>query len=108
MNEPSLSSFLLELYKLTGRGPSLEFSGQAFELLQNMLPFDSGLWGTFTGTSDGPQPHWRYLHRLPPQMMEEYEDVKQYDVLNQQAVAHCGRTLNVSLAEAAPTAHPAI
>jgi DNA-binding CsgD family transcriptional regulator len=108
MNEPSLSGFLLELYKLTGRGPSLEFSRHALELLQNMLPFDSGLWGTFTGTSDGPQPHWRYLHRLPAQMMAEYEHVKQYDVLNQQAVANCGRTLNVALTDAEPIAHPAI
>jgi DNA-binding CsgD family transcriptional regulator len=94
MNDASLSGFLLELYKLTGRGPSLEFSRHVFDLLQHVLPFDSGLWGTFTGTSDGPQPHWRYLHGLPAQMMEEYEQVKQYDMLNQQAVAHCGRTIN--------------
>jgi DNA-binding CsgD family transcriptional regulator len=108
MNAPSLSGFLLELYKLTGRGPSLEFSRHALDLLQNVLPFDSGLWGTFTGTSDGPQPHWRYLHGLPAQMMEEYEQVKQYDMLNQQAVAHCGRTINISLADAGGVAHPAI
>lgn len=108
MDEPSLSGFLLELYKLTGRGPSPEFSRHALDLLQNTLPFDSALWGTFTGTSDGPQPHWRYLHGLPPQMMEEYEQVKQYDVLNQQAVAHCGRTINIGLADAGLVAHPAI
>ena len=108
MSMPSLSPFLLELYKLTGRGPSLEFSRQAFDLLQRTVPFDSGLWGTFTRTADGPRPHWSYLHALPPQMLEEYEQVKQYDVVNQQAVANCGRTLNVSLADAQSAAHPSI
>jgi DNA-binding CsgD family transcriptional regulator len=108
MPGPSLSNFLLELYKLTGRGPSLEFSRQTFELLQTTLPFDSGLWGTFTRALDGPRPHWGYLHGLPPQMLEEYERVKQYDVVNQQAVANSGRTLNVSLKEAEAAAHPSI
>jgi DNA-binding CsgD family transcriptional regulator len=108
MTIPALSPFLLELYKLTGRGPSLEFSRQTFDLLQHTLPFDSGLWGTFTRTADGPRPHWGYLHGLPPQMLEEYEQVKQYDVVNQQAIANCGRTLNVSLADAGPAAHPSI
>jgi DNA-binding CsgD family transcriptional regulator len=48
------------------------------------------------------------LHRLPEQMVEEYEQVKQYDILNQQSVANCGRTLNVSLSQMEGTAHPAI
>jgi len=108
MKTRSLSDFLLELYQLTGRGPSLEFSRQSFDLLQTTLPFDSGLWGTFTRSLDGPRPHWAYLHGLPPQMLEEYERVKQYDVVNQQAVANCGRTLNVSLHDAEPDAHPSI
>jgi DNA-binding CsgD family transcriptional regulator len=108
MRTLSLSDFLLELYRLTGRGPSLEFSRQSFDLLQTMLPFDSGLWGTFTRTLDGPRPHWAYVHGLPPQMLEEYERVKQYDVVNQRAVANSGRTLNVSLKEAEPAAHPSI
>ena len=108
INERSVSDFLLDLYKLTGRGPSPEFTRQVFDLLQSTVPFDSGLWGTFTRTADGPQPHWRYLHALPAQMLEQYEHVKQYDVLNQQAVANCGRTLNVSLTDAEASAHPSI
>ena len=108
MKTLSLSDFLLELYKLTGRGPSLEFSRQAFDLLRTMLTVDSGLWGVFTRTADGPRPHWVYLHDLPPQMLEEYERVKQYDVVNQQAVANVGQTLNVCLKEAEPAAHPSI
>jgi len=108
MTNLSLSAFLLELYKLTGRGPSVEFSRQAFSVLQTALPFDSGLWGTFTRAADGPRPHWGYLHGLPPQMLEEYEHVKQYDVVNQQAVTHPGTTMNVSLEESTPIAHPDI
>lgn len=103
-----LSGFLLDLYKLTGRGPSLELGRQVFDLVQKSLPFDSGLWGTFTHTAEGPRPHWGYLHGLPADMLQEYENVKQHDVVNQRAVANCGRTLNVSLERSRQTAHPDI
>jgi DNA-binding CsgD family transcriptional regulator len=106
--EDGFSSFLLDLYRLTGSAPSVGFVGAVFDVLANTLPFDAGLWATFTATPAGPIPHWHQLHGLPEQMLEEYERVKQYDVLNQEAVAHCGRTLNVSLAGARGTAHPAI
>ncbi len=100
--------FLLELYRLTGTGPSVAFSTAAFDLLGRVVAFDAGLWGTFTLTPDGPRRHSQHLHNLPDQMMEEYDQVKQYDILNQQSVAHCGRTLNVSLTSVEKVAHPAI
>jgi DNA-binding CsgD family transcriptional regulator len=106
MSISSLNTFLLELYKLTGRGPSPEFSRQAFELLQSAVPFDSGLWGTFSGTGEGPRAHWGYLHSLAPAMLEEYERVKRYDLVSQRSVAQVGTTLNVSLEEAGSAVHP--
>lgn len=101
-----LNRFLLELYRLTGGRPSAEFSASAFELFAGAVGFDSGLWATFTASPDGPRPHSLYLHNLPAGMLDEYERVKQYDTLNQQSVAQCGRTLNVSLAQAETTTHP--
>lgn len=102
------NEFLLELYRLTGSGPSAAFSAAAFELLNRLLPFHSGLWATFTLGSNGPDEHSLYLHNLSAQMIEEYERVKQYDVLNQQAVAHCGRTFNVTIDDVKDQVHPAM
>lgn len=104
----NLDHFVLELYRLTGSGPWDAFGPIAFELLEEMLPFDSALWGTFTLTPAGVRVHSQYLHKLPARMMEEYEDVKQYDVLNQQSIAQCGKTLNVSLAQVESATHPAM
>ena len=101
-----LNRLLLELYRLTGSRPSAAFSASAFELLAGTIGFDSGLWGTFTLSPDGPRPHSLYLHNLASRMVDEYERVKQYDTLNQQSVAQCGRTLNVSLAQVEKTTHP--
>ena len=103
-----LNGFVLELYHLTGSGPWDAFGAIAFALLEEMLAFDSALWGTFTLTPGGARAHSQYLHKLPARMMEEYEDLKQYDVLNQQSVAHCGTTLNVSLAQVESATHPAM
>jgi DNA-binding CsgD family transcriptional regulator len=104
----SLNRFVLELYRLTGSGPCDAFGPIAFELLEEMLAFDSALWGTFTLTPGGALAHSLYLHKLPARMMEEYEHLKQYDVLNQQSVAQCGTTLNVSLVQVDGTTHPAM
>jgi hypothetical protein len=76
--------------------------------LQHAVRFDSGLWATFTATAAGPTPHSCFLYDIPEKMLEEYERVKQYDLLNQEALVHAGRTLNVALAEAAPRVHPSM
>jgi DNA-binding CsgD family transcriptional regulator len=103
-----LAAFLLDLYALTSTAASGEFSRHALGLLRRTLPFDSGLWGTFTLNQSGPTAHSRFLYNLPDTMLVEYEQVKQYDIVNQQAVATCGQTLNVPLAQAESIAHPSI
>ena len=108
MGDDDLNRFLLDLYSLMRAAPSQQFSGTSLELLKKALPFDSAVWGTFTNTAVGPRPHWHYLHGLPERMLEEYEDVKQHDVVNQRAVANGGRTVNICLADEEPTAHATI
>jgi DNA-binding CsgD family transcriptional regulator len=103
-----LTAFLLDLYALTSTTASGEFSRHALDLLKRTLPFDSGVWGTFTLTPSGPKAHSRFLYNLPDRMLSEYEQVKQHDIVNQQAVASCGQTLNVQLAQAESIAHPSI
>jgi len=102
------NQFLLNLYGLVRAEPTQQFSARALDLLHRALPFDTAVWAAFTMTPGGPRDHWRYLHGIPEQMIEEYEAVKQYDILNQQAVANSGRTVNVSLATVEGVAHPAI
>jgi hypothetical protein len=103
-----LTAFLLDLYALTGATPSGEFSRRTLDLLKRTLAFDSGLWGTFTLTPAGPNPHWCFLYDLPEQMLAEYDRVKQHDIVNQQAVANCGHTLNVDLTQSESIAHPSV
>ncbi len=102
----NLNQFLLDLYRLAPSAPSPEFSGAVLERLKRELPFDTALWGTFTGTPQGPRPHWVYLHALPDEMLREYEPVKHLDVLNAKLIANPGRTTAMSLARAQRTAHP--
>jgi DNA-binding CsgD family transcriptional regulator len=101
-----LNQFLLDLYRMAPSTPSSEFGGAVLERLKREVPFDTGLWGTFTGTPQGPRPHWAYLHGLPDEMLREYELVKQHDVLNARLIANPGRTTAISLARAQRLAHP--
>jgi DNA-binding CsgD family transcriptional regulator len=52
-----LNQFLLDLYRLAPGTPSPEFSDAALVRMKTEVAFDSALWGTFTGTPDGPRPH---------------------------------------------------
>ena len=101
-----VSRFLLDLYRLTGSAPSAEFAANSMALFKAAVHIDAGVWGTFTATPSGPLPHWHCLYELPDQMMQEYERVKQHDILNNLAVANCGSTVNVSLTQAEKDAHP--
>lgn len=106
--QTAFNQFLLDLYSLVRAEPSQQFSSTALELLKRALPFDTGIWGTINAAPGGPRPHWHHLHGIPEQMREEYELVKQHDILSQQAVHNCGQTVNVSLASVEGKVHPAI
>ena len=103
-----VSRFLLDLYALAPGTPHPSFVDAALTLLARSVPFDSGLWGTFTRTPDGPRPHWGHLYRLSGQMLADYERVKQHDLVNQKLIAHPGRTVAVALRQAERKAHPDI
>jgi hypothetical protein len=74
-----LDGLVLELCYLAGSSPRDAFGAIAFELLEQMLAFDSALWGPFTVTPGGARAHSQYLHKLPARMLEDYEGLKQYD-----------------------------
>jgi DNA-binding CsgD family transcriptional regulator len=97
----NLNRLLLDLYRLVPGRPSPAFSDAVLERLAEEVAFDAALWGTFTGTAAGPRPHWGHLHRLRQEMLVEYEAVKHHDVLNAKLIARPGRTVGISLAQAA-------
>ncbi len=106
--QTAFNQFLLDLYALVRAEPSQQFSSTALGLLKRALPFDTAVWATFTATPQGPRPHWHHLEGIGQEMLADYERVKQYDILNEQAVVNCGRTINVSLAQVESVAHPAM
>ncbi|HTO07954.1 MAG TPA: LuxR C-terminal-related transcriptional regulator [Myxococcota bacterium] len=99
---------VLELYRLTQVVPPPEFCDGALCLMKAALPFDSALWASFAPTPAGPQGQWSHLHEIPAAMLEEYERVKQHDVVNQKLISGPGHTANVDLEQAASVAHPDI
>jgi DNA-binding CsgD family transcriptional regulator len=104
----SLNQFLLDLYRLAPGTPSPEFSAVVLERAKQEVPFDSALWGTFTGTPEGPRSHSGHLHGLPDEMLREYERVKHHDVLNAKLIANPGRTVAMPLTRAQRAAHPEV
>jgi DNA-binding CsgD family transcriptional regulator len=106
--QTGFNQFLLDLYGLIRAEPSQQFGSTALELLKRTLPFDTAIWGTFTATPEGPRPHFHHAHGFPQEMVDEYELVKQHDILSQQALANCGETVNISLPSVEGRAHPAI
>ena len=76
---PDFSQLLLQLYRLAQRLPITEFQDAALDLLKLVLPFDSSLWGTASGTPGGADIHTVHLHNKPVEMLAAYEPVKHQD-----------------------------
>ncbi|MGJ7497580.1 helix-turn-helix transcriptional regulator [Variovorax sp. RT4R15] len=73
------SHLLLRLYRMAQDLPISKFQDAALDLVKPVLPFDSSLWGTATGTADGVDIHTVHLHNKSPEMLVAYEPVKHQD-----------------------------
>lgn len=93
------STLLLELYRLAHEAPLTEFQMRALEVVRTGLGFDSALWGTGVVTPQGVVVHSLYLFRQPPEMIENYERIKQHDTLSIEAFGNLGQTLNVAMSD---------
>ncbi|HTO68624.1 MAG TPA: helix-turn-helix transcriptional regulator [Casimicrobiaceae bacterium] len=100
--------FLIGLYRLFAATARADFCDAALEHLKGHVPFDSAIWGTFARGAAGPILHQGRLHRVDPQMLEEYEPIKHHDTLNRDVVAKPGRTVNISLTRTGKRVHPAM
>ncbi len=90
-NDPSdLSAVLLQLYRLAHEQPVDGFQDAALDLVRQVLPFDSCMWGTATFTPQGVDMHTIHLRNQPEEMLTAYEAIKHLDTAAQ-ALAMPGR-----------------
>lgn len=90
--DPSdLSAILLRLYRLAHERPIDDFQDAALDLMREVLPFDSCMWGTATTTPVGIDIHTIHLLNQPGEMLSAYEEIKHLDTVAQ-AVTLAGRS----------------
>ena len=76
---PDHNTLLLQLYRLSHELPVDRFQDSALELIKQVLPFDSSMWGSATTSAGGIDIHMLHLHQKSPEMLEAYEPLKHHD-----------------------------
>lgn len=85
-----LSTLLLRLYRLAQEQPVEGFQDAALDLVREVLPFDSCMWGTATLTPLGIDMHTIHLLNQPQEMLAAYDSIKHLDTAAQ-ALTRPGR-----------------
>jgi DNA-binding CsgD family transcriptional regulator len=93
----TFSGLLLRLYREAQIIPPTEFQTAALDAAREALPFDSAVWITGVMGAEGGIIHSACVYRQPPDMMENYERIKQHDVLGFETFQNLGHTINASL-----------
>ena len=89
-----LSGLLLDLYRTARETPLAKFQDAALALLKRKLPFDSSMWGAAT-LDPAIGLHTIHLHNEPPEMLVEYQAVKNQDMVADALLKQRGGLLNV-------------
>lgn len=93
----AFSGLLLGLYRKAQTVPTSEFQTRALDAAREALFFDSALWVTGAMGPEGGIIHTACVYRQPPDMMENYERIKQHDVLGLETFSRLGQTINAAL-----------
>ena len=93
----AFSNLLLGLYRQTHTTPPAQFQTQVLDAVREVLAFDSALWATGVMGQQGAVVHSICVNRQPPEMMQNWEQIKQHDAVNFEAFNHCGQTINAAL-----------
>ncbi|MGO4394312.1 LuxR C-terminal-related transcriptional regulator [Variovorax sp. M-6] len=72
-------ALLLGLYRASHETALEEFQDAALACVRPLVSFDASMWGTATLTDQGIDIHTLHLHRKSPEMMAEYEPLKDLD-----------------------------
>ncbi len=93
----AFSGLLLELYRQAQNIPPTEFQTRALEAAREAIAFDSALWVTGVMGPEGGIIHTACVYRQPPEMLENYERIKQHDTLGFETYSRMGQTVNAAL-----------
>lgn len=93
----ALSPLLLRLYRFARTAAAPEFKDQAFALIKEYLPFESGLWGALVVTPAGSQVHWVFLDHQTMEMIVNWQKYHEHDPSHKEAIANFGHTITVNL-----------
>ncbi|QIL70350.1 response regulator transcription factor [Diaphorobacter sp. HDW4B] len=93
MPSADYNDLLLRLYRLSHEQPIDQFQDSALELLKQVLPFDSAMWGSATMTGHGIDIHAIHLHKQSVEMLSAYEEVKHLDTAGQEAARRVNQAL---------------
>ena len=93
----TFSGLLLRLYREAQIMPPTEFQTAALDAAREALPFDSAVWVTGVMGAAGGIIHSVCAYHQPPEMMENYERIKQHDVLSFETFQSLGHTINAAL-----------
>lgn len=99
-NLNSFSRVLLRIYALAHTHSVSDFQDAALEVLKEILPFDSSMWGSATMSIKGIDIHTLHLLNTSKQMIEEYEKVKHLDHFAQDVVSKEQNTIRFSACDA--------
>ena len=72
----SFSRVLLKIYSFAHHLVAKDFQDACLEAVQEILPFDSAMWGSATMSKSGIDIHTLHLFNTSMQMINEYEKVK--------------------------------
>jgi DNA-binding CsgD family transcriptional regulator len=92
-----ITGYLLDLHTRANELGYRELQRFAMERLQEMLPFDSGLFAVGTIRDGVPHGHDAMLHNKRPEFMESWDQVKHEDRVAIDAITHRGTTVNHSV-----------
>lgn len=89
-----ITEYLLDLHTRANELGYRDLQRFAMERLQQMLPFDSGLFAIGTIRDGVPHGHDAMLHNKPPEFMASWDLVKHEDRVAIDAITHRGTTVN--------------
>jgi DNA-binding CsgD family transcriptional regulator len=93
MDLAHFSSLVLAWQRLAMETPPGGFHEAALTLLEPQLPFDSGWWGIANAQAAQVSVMQGYLHRLPPEFIEDWWGIADVDALARRCSAQPGITV---------------
>ena len=97
-----LGQLIADLATLVPDSPDQDFGTAAVARLAVAIDSDSGIWASGALTAGGPDFHTVSLWRQPPEMLADYDALKQHDPLFAQAAAQPGRAFSGAAADTLP------